>query len=141
MGYRSDIKVIMYATTYEKLGVLRVWWEGVKESGNEDALSGFRFEEGFGVVFEGESVKWYDSYADVQWAEHVFTEFCDTFINSDKARPLPPGVGCGYGFEYIRVGENDDDVETLCDGDVQWHISLQRAISIDLPPTLTAKEK
>jgi len=56
----------------------------------------------WGLTYHAESVKWYDTYEDVQGFEHMFevvlqfVEERDVFL---------------YAYRKIRVGEEDQDIE------------------------------
>jgi hypothetical protein len=121
MGYRSDVRCVIYAPRVEDA-------EGKYES--LKLLMNTRYaqvmEEFGGCVhwndrlqlldFDIEDVKWYDGYADV-------IMFTDMYQNMPTL---------GYCVEFIRVGEESDDVETheegVGDNWVQGYLSVRREI-------------
>jgi hypothetical protein len=66
----------------------------------------------WGLTYHAESVKWYDSYEDVQGFEHMFdvvqqfVEERDVFL---------------YSYRKIRLGEEDQDIEQGSDSNDPDH--------------------
>lgn len=133
MGYRSDVTAAIYPAepgdplnhcTYkeyetEKYNALRL-------------LMGTKFaqimemEDWFGkhaqwdaenhrLVFEMEAVKWYEGYEDVQAFEAMLIEVAEL----------------GYCSEFVRVGEETDDIEQRYNGEgVRYVLNVQRTITV-----------
>ena len=130
MGYRSDVAIAIY--------------------GEEDQMAAFiaatRLQENVAEVFteceiypylstafdpnndtpmvmltaEFNDVKWYDGYPEVdRWNKFMaLAETHDDHIN----------------WEFVRIGEESDDTVHEWGGpDVQFHLSISREISVDLP--------
>jgi hypothetical protein len=68
------------------------------------------------VDFKCEDVKWYESYPDVA----VFTQM------------LPLIEELEYCYEFVRVGEESDDIEHESSADNYGHLSTYTNISCDL---------
>jgi hypothetical protein len=67
------------------------------------------------LIFEMEDVKWYEGYDDVKAFEAMLVEVAEL----------------GYCSEIMRVGEDDDDIESRYAGDnVQYILYVQRTITI-----------
>jgi hypothetical protein len=122
MGYRSDVMALVYPAggehnllNYDKLktlmnttfkDVLDFWSEGY-----------FTWDDTHRVLkFSAPSIKWYDSYPEVD----RFTKFLE------EAHELE------YEYEFIRVGEEDDDLETDSTGDAENYMYVERTIQVNL---------
>lgn len=124
MGYRSVVKVLVYAerngvdNTVEKYEQLKTlmnttfkdvydYWEDPH----------FTWDDEHRVLkFSADSIKWYDGYPEIASFEH-FLEMVD---------------GLGYEFEFIRVGENYEDIETRQSNNAEYYLSVRREIEVDL---------
>jgi hypothetical protein len=120
MGYRSDVQALIYPANgdqnlleYDKLKLLfNTTFQDVFEAWGPDYFS---WDDKHRVLkFDANSVKWYDSYADVS----RFTKF------------LSEVQELGYEYEFIRIGEEDDDVETDSTGDAEGFMYVQRTIEV-----------
>jgi hypothetical protein len=79
---------------------------------------------GWGVKFECQDWKWYDSYPDVQFLEKLFDEFEELVIGDDRGET-------SYALEYVRVGESIEDIEERFRGAVESRLNVDRVIYID----------
>jgi len=120
MGYRSDVKAIIYPLggddnllEYDKLKLLfNTTFQDVFTSWGEDYFS---WDDNHrALIFDANSVKWYDSYPEVQ----KFIVF------------LRDVQGLGYEYEFMRIGEEDDDVETDRTGDAEGYMYVSRSIEV-----------
>lgn len=126
MGYRSDVMCLVYPDTQLRLedrenyavlktlmnttfkDVLDEWGEDVEWIDGNHCLK-----------FEIEDVKWYESYPQVQ----RFSEMVQFFKNSSPK----------YCVEFVRIGENHDDVEEEHHGDTnQYFLRVRRSIESDV---------
>jgi hypothetical protein len=125
MGYRSDVTALIYpdggehsALNYNKLKLLMNTtfkelfdeWGGVREFSdgwewNDDVLV---------LQFTATSVKWYESYPDVQ----RFVKFLGEVQELE------------YQYEFMRVGEEDTDIEYDSTGDANGYLSVRREIEV-----------
>jgi hypothetical protein len=120
MGYRSDVKALIYPVSgetnlleYEKLKTLmNTTFRDVFEAWDDEYLKWD--DEHRVLVFEAEGIKWYDSYPDVA----RFTRFLDEVHELE------------YEYEFIRLGEEDDDVESDSTGDSQGFLYVTRSIEV-----------
>ena len=130
MGYRSDVAIAIYgeegqmaafiAATRLQENVAEVFTEceiypylGTAFDPNNDTPMVM-------LTAEFSDVKWYDGYPDVdRWNRFlVLAQDHDDHINC----------------EYARIGEENEDTEFQFNGpDVQFHLSIRREISVDLP--------
>jgi len=120
MGYRSDVQALIYPANgdtnlleYDKLKLLfGTTFKDVFEAWGEDYFS---WNDPHRVLkFSANSVKWYDSYPEIQ----KFVKFLE------DVREL------GYEYEFMRIGEEDDDVETDRTGDAEGFMYVSRTIEV-----------
>lgn len=128
MGYRSDLKVLIYPDACASEEQMLEKYEQLK------VLMGTTFkevvDEYFGscmtwmhkdcaLMFSLEGVKWYPGYKDVQAFEKMMEAF--------------DGDVPGYCTEFVRVGEENDDVEERHTGDNnQYYLSVRRLIDCNI---------
>ena len=77
--------------------------------------------------FTAEDVKWYESYPEVQKFEEFWERFC-ALANWEEGKGEDPVF---WSCEFMRLGENDDDVESRASNDAEWLLRLSRAIETD----------
>jgi len=120
MGYRSDVQALIYSLggednllNYDKLKTLmNTTFKDVFEAWGEDYFS---WDDKHRVLkFDANSVKWYDSFPDVA----KFTEF------------LAQVHALDYEYEFIRIGEDDNDVESDRTGDAEGFMYVSRSIEV-----------
>ena len=124
MGYRSDVTCIMYTQNPKDKGagtVLNMW---LKQNINDADMQYFEFHD-TEVLFIAEDWKWYESYPDIQRLEKLFMDFKAAFCGEENP------YDCNYAYEFIRVGESYDDIETDEAGASMGRISLSRSIRIE----------
>ncbi len=123
MGYRSDVVALMYGiqNTPEEIAMIK---EFIRQRVPPNIFESecFEFNE-WGVKFEAEQWKWYESYDDVQILEKLFADYQDAFCEGN--------YDAAYAFEFIRVGESYDDIETHEAGAARGRLSVNRSIVID----------
>jgi hypothetical protein len=121
MGYRSDVQALIYPANgdtnlleYNKLKLLmNTTFKDVYESWGNDW---FTWDDKHRVLkFSANSVKWYDSYPEIE----RFIKFLA------EVRDLE------YEYEFIRIGEEDDDVEEDSTGDAQGFMYVSRTIEVN----------
>lgn len=123
MGYRSDIAIMLYAHKAEDASVLKVWFEQFQEGIREHLYDNRIAYNERGILFHAECTKWYDQYIDVQFIENILRQFIDVFQTQDTQR--------AYNYEYIRIGEDMDDVEEKSGyGGFRW-MSTERSIKLN----------
>jgi hypothetical protein len=118
MGYRSEVMALVYTYNepqkYEALKMLmNTTFKEIFDEWGED----FEWVDGANVLrFEADDVKWYDSYSQVR----KFYEFLEEVER------------LGYLTEFIRVGENTDDVEMRASRDSCGYLNVARQIVSDV---------
>lgn len=121
MGYRSDVAVVIYGDQRDpdKYGALKVLMNTTfKKTYTEFETSAEWHDHKHVLEFKIDDVKWYESYLDVQDFMHMLREIEDLE---------------GYNYEFMRVGEDTEDIETRHSGDdVDYVLRVNRSIEVDL---------
>jgi hypothetical protein len=123
MGYRSDVTAVFYVSKVEHFPMLKLWLtENFPMDTFHDNVRWFER----GMVFEENCTKWYSDYDEVKAfdrAVETYHELVDDFDNSQvEGQPT-------FCYEFVRVGESYDDIETneyghLCEGLIRVHRSI-----------------
>ena len=124
MGYRSDVTATFYVKDAKHLSVLKLWLDENFPVGifQDDILW---FDKG--MVLTCESVKWYDSYEDVKAFDAAVEKYLELVENSENSEEDDTPV---FSYEYVRIGENYDDVETYYGGDAcEYRLGVTREIT------------
>lgn len=119
MGYRSEVAIKIYGTEEEMTEVKAVYDKLYNELDAEtkesvDFLMGDNngFSES-GFLFYAEYIKWYDGFGHIEFFKEFFNE----------------GDDSGASREFIRIGEENDDIETDYIGDDnEYRMSVNRSI-------------
>jgi hypothetical protein len=120
MGYRSDVKALIYPVSgehnllnYDKLKTLmNTTFKDVFDAWNDEY---FKWNDEHRVLeFSADSIKWYDGYPDVA----RFTRFLSEVQELE------------YEYEFIRLGEDMDDVEDDSTGDSEGYLYVSRSIEV-----------
>jgi hypothetical protein len=125
MGYRSDVKAVFYVhdSAKEQWPALRLFVDENFPKDFKDNLEVICSSHYSGYVFSYEDVKWYDSWDDVK-AFNAFVEQYTELIEGEGA-VLP------WMYEFIRVGEDYEDIETASAGNAEHVIRVVRTIESD----------
>lgn len=129
MGYRSSVVCLMYGNN--DIGDNTIVKEFVRsrvESYAGDAegkyvRDAFNYD-GWGVTFRADDWKWYESYGDIQFLEALFEEFEELLIGDDASET-------SYGLEFVRIGEEIEDIEQRYRGAIDGRLNLDRTIYVD----------
>jgi hypothetical protein len=73
-------------------------------------------------------VEWLEGFPDVQCWINLLSDIADGWEDT------------GLAYEFVRIGEETDDVETDGVGVVKFHLKVSRAIHFDLPKDTTSSE-
>lgn len=127
MGYTSNVTAVFYTRekNEHRSAFIKAW---LSEKGvmyehkiERDEIS---YKAGHGVVFEWYGTKWYTEYEDVRRFMEVFQKFCDDMCCDEEGRVAP------YACEFIRLGEDDGDVDRRSSEDHDFVLHLNRSISV-----------
>jgi len=150
MGYRSDIIVAFYTQDREgaeykernernraklKLFVETNFPEDLRNDadGFDGGLKVFDTPTRLVYEFKNTHVKWYDSYPEVA----AFEQFWDSFeALCENRTPNAPAEDADtesvdWAAEYVRLGENHDDIEERSLGEADWLLRVSRTIETD----------
>ena len=120
MGYRSDVMAAFY-TTPDKAAAMKLY---VDENFPEELAGNLRpINNGHyqGYMFEDENVKWYDSYPEVQ----AFNKFVSNFLELAEQEEIK------WAYEFVRVGEDSDDIEENRSNYADYLVYPSRSIETD----------
>ena len=121
MGYRSEVVALLYTNKPEHLPLLKLWLTAnFPLKTFENSIKWFDR----GIILKEEHVKWYDEYDEVKLFNEAVTKFVEEFCNGEGA--------FDGAYEFMRVGEGEDDVEHECHGDYDYLLSCERSIHIDI---------
>ena len=107
MGYRSDVVIAVAMANKENMDeLLSVYALNmyVQKCNLLPEWEVGEYEDAWVAMYTAEHVKWYGSYDDVKGFE-ALTKLAETFW---EERGLP------YAYRFIRVGEEDNDIEVSC---------------------------
>lgn len=128
MGYRSDVMLVIYPDAedseeykmlYAQLKVLMATqFKDLVDNGFSTCMTWV--DSDCTLKFDMQGVKWYDSYPDVRAFEAMLSGF-----NTDE---IP-----GYCTEFIRIGEDDNDVQVERSGENnQYYLGVRRSIDCNV---------
>ena len=120
MGYRSNVAALLYVTDKTRLPELKLWLTEnfpIEEFGEDIRW----FDRG--IILECNDVKWYDSFPDVQKFNNAAQAFIDLFCVGNIEV-------FGGAYEFMRIGEEYEDIEALNEGDCDYLLECTRSIDI-----------
>ena len=121
MGYRSEVKAVFYTEDKEEWPVLKLYME--ENFPKELSLELIESSHYYGYVFSAGDVKWYDSDSDVQ----AFDAFVDAYRNLIDSESST----LSWVYEFIRIGEDSNDIETDSEGSCSYLLTVSRQIETD----------
>ena len=81
------------------------------------------------IRFVADSVKWYPDYEDVV-CHHMLMNLVDEY--NERATSIDKDAGYVGGYLFRRIGESEEDIETISGGDPDWDwIELNRSLQVD----------
>lgn len=127
MGYRSEIGYVIQGPKEKLLPVLMTYRMTHSDPAEaKKALNDCTFaveDETLTIRFFGDGWKWYDSYPEVIAHVALFDAFT----------PLTDLDDCDVSSAFIRIGEDDSDVESEYHGNDPYElIGLNRSIYFDV---------
>lgn len=124
MGYRSDVGIEFYAVDAHKEAVVKMWLREHLPLDHPDFKLLGAFEEiEDGYRFFAADVKWYDTYPAVMRMHEVMEKFVDLFCQDD--------IGSDAAVEFVRIGEETEDIEIERHGDVDYRVNVRKQICFD----------
>jgi len=120
MGYRSDVAICIYGpkdTMTALVAAARI--QGGMPVNDFGGLHMFDYGDNKHMIHAYyEEVKWYDGYEDVD----TWTAFLEQAAEFDD-----------LSTEFVRIGEDNADIEMEQQGDCQWYLGTNRSVHVDLP--------
>ena len=133
MGYRSDVKIAFYLTdgTFDHpptednpilpFAALKLWFDEnypVQEAKDD---WGVEIEHGNDyILLSYTDVKWYPDYDHVKAVESAFEKFSEVFRSDGREHRAQ--------FEFVRIGEQDDDIERESSSYSDHRLNVERSI-------------
>lgn len=122
MGYRSNVTIAFYTRKPDELpgAAVKLWFDEnypVKAATDEWAAEIVKGDDWILVRYY--DVKWYDGYEHIQEVQRAFDSFNECFDANDKDLAA---------WEFARVGENEDDVETNRSDYCDYQVDVRREI-------------
>jgi hypothetical protein len=122
MGYRSEVKAVFYTSKVDQWPMLRLFVDENFPKNFKDNLEVIGSSTYSGFVFICADVKWYGGYPDVQ----AFNKFVADYGELISGENAPP-----WAYEFIRIGEDYEDIETDREGDYDHVLQVTREITCD----------
>ena len=121
MGYRSDVTIVMYPKKEEDYAMLKLFVDENLPDKFEERKEAFRY-----LLLELEWTKWYGDYPEVAVYTDTFLNWEDTFKDKDDLdAPL-------FHFEFMRLGENLDDITHDTSAYAKGILNLTREVHIEI---------
>jgi len=121
MGYRSQVAVVIYGDNRdaEKYALLKTLMNTTFKDVYTDFDGNAEWHDHKHVLeFKMEDVKWYDGYDDVQNFMQMLGQI---------------GEIEGFNYEFMRLGEDDNDIDTQSEGNgIEHLLRCVRTIEVDL---------
>jgi hypothetical protein len=123
MGYRSDVHALFYTTIKEDLPVLKLYMDEnyPKDLHDLEEISSNRI---YGYEMKYENVKWYSEYSDVKAFDAFRTKYL-ALLDAQEEN------GKEWAFEFVRIGEETEDVECESSMASLGVLSVSRSIECD----------
>jgi hypothetical protein len=124
MGYRSDVMAVFYTYDPNEYPAIKLfidenipeWFRG------DEYMSTFTGSNNLhGLKFDLQDVKWYESYPDVQGFEQAMGVFEGLANKTDSQ----------WAFEFVRLGEEVEDIEERQSQDANNLLYVSRSIECD----------
>ena len=118
MGYRNDVAVEMYTYNPEtNVAVIHLWFDSQEVP---DFYKPMFSKTPRGISFRASDIKYLPEFSAIdRMIDDIFEAFKTNFTDEDD--------GSTYNFEFMRLGEDDDDVESDCAFEFNY-LSLHKEI-------------
>jgi hypothetical protein len=135
MGYRSEVRAAFYTLSKDEWPALKIFVEENFPKDLDEDLSLITSGGLYGYDYNATSIKWYSSYPEIQ----AFEKFVDVFEDiADEMRELKGVQGEPYhesvnhwAYEFIRVGEDEGDIERKWGGRANNYPMLNVVTTVD----------
>ena len=129
MGYRSDLTLVFYARGNSndagENALLKLWFdENYPVAVAKDEWGASVRQKDNAIIVDYEDVEWYDNYDHPKAVSVALASYNETFkCDEDNAR---------YAGEMLRIGEEDNDIETDRSDWNDHLLYVSRQIRIDM---------
>lgn len=128
MGYRSEVQIVFYVAEDKDFPVLKLWVDEHMKEALDYFLDYFEVEEFIaqgckGLSYTADWLKWYSSFPEVQATEDALERFKEVFDAKDAA--------IAAAFEFVRIGEEDADVERAESGNSRYLLRVNRSVQLE----------
>ena len=123
MGYRSDVTIMLYPKNEKDFAAFKLY---VDENLPDqfEVRGGAKGDKYLLLEFVG--TKWYEGYEEVGVYTRAFSEWEVTFL--DEADPHGEPI---FHYEFMRIGENQEDVVYDCSYGSAHALNMSRETYID----------
>ena len=128
MGYRSVVEAVFYTRKEEEYPLLKLYVEENFPKSEElrEGLKPIKANNVWGCHFIADNVKWYESYPEIQ----EFSQFADKFIEFADSKENMPEKQLSWAYEFVRIGEQSDDVEEHRSDNAEFILCVRREIEL-----------
>ena len=128
MGYRSVVEAVFYTRDEEQAPLLKLYVEENFPKNEElrECLSPINAPKVWGYHFTSSHMKWYESYTFVQ----EFNEFAHAFVAFAESKEGSDAKQLNWAYEFVRLGEQADDVEEHRSDNAEFILSVRREIEL-----------
>jgi hypothetical protein len=122
MGYRSDVEILFYPEKPEDFAMLKLYVdENLPDKFEVGDMTCNRWPQGNKYLhIRMEGVKWYPSYEDVIVYTECFSDWASKFGSTPR-----------FHYEFVRLGEDDNDIETDYSENAEFAMRANRSIDIN----------
>ena len=129
MGYRSDVSIIFYARGSSndagRNALLKLWFdENYPVMVAKDEWGATIRQKEDAIIIDYDDVKWYDGYDHPKDVGDALRKFSETFNCEEDSTEL--------AWEMVRIGEEDNDIETDRSDYNDYLLYVSRSIRVDM---------
>jgi hypothetical protein len=135
MGYRSEVRAAFFTTSKEEWPTLKIFVEeNFPKDLNED-LHLITSQGMWGYDYNATDIKWYDNYPEIKAFDKFVEVFEDIAGEMQELKSVGGQVYHEYinqwSYEFLRIGEDDGDVERRQGGRAHNYPNLSVITRID----------
>ena len=123
MGYRSEVTAAFYVhkINEDQWPALKLYVDENFPKELVECLREKKSDYHHGYIFSESDVKWYDSYPEVA----AFQRFVSNFLE------IADGEGVPWAYEFVRIGEDSNDIEETSSDSADYVLSVVRTTEIN----------
>ena len=136
MGYRSEVDVVFYVPTDSDTAypLLKLWFDANYphiEAKDEWCATIQYDEENQAILVSYQDVKWYAVYEHPQVVEKAFEDIDKLIHSHEKYEGYDTDTTqFNIAWEFVRIGEDDNDIETRASDNADYVIAVNRSTEI-----------